>query len=558
MDVEWTLAKGRFAIVQARPITSLPEPPVEWIRPHPKALMARGSFAEFVPDAVSPLFATLAIPITEEKTQKLMHEFLGSGDKTYVFDVINGYVYMGMQFSAADIVKMVFKSISMSARFLKSGGARWAAARASLLEAAGKWQGDPSTLTAPELLAGIREIYSATAFGYTVGQSGPIGGAPASEFAFTRFYTTLVKTKSDPKPAIFLVGMESIPLRAEKSLYDLATWAKDQPGLADFLLQTPAETICAGLSMDPPPAPLDGGFASRFADHLARFGHILYDLDFAKPVAADDPAPLLEMLKVYLSGRGTSPYDRLKAQAEARERAETAISQRLDPLRRRWFVKLVRWAQKSGPEREDCIADLGLGYPRLRALALEMGRRLAAAGAIARPEDVYFLEAREVDALAAALERGETLTPHHDLVDQRKAHWQRMRNVTPPMSLPQKSFIGKMLAHDNPEGNTLKGYATSAGKVTARACVLRGPEEFGSMRPGDVIVAVTTTPAWTPLFAMASAVVTDIGGPLSHSSIVAREYGIPAVMATGVASKRIRSGQTITVDGNAGIITLQA
>jgi phosphoenolpyruvate synthase/pyruvate phosphate dikinase len=66
------------------------------------------------------------------------------------------------------------------------------------------------------------------------------------------------------------------------------------------------------------------------------------------------------------------------------------------------------------------------------------------------------------------------------------------------------------------------------------------------MKPGDVLVAVITTPAWTPLFAMASAVVTDIGGPLSHSSIVAREYGIPAVMATGLATRRIHSGQVIT------------
>jgi phosphoenolpyruvate synthase/pyruvate phosphate dikinase len=76
------------------------------------------------------------------------------------------------------------------------------------------------------------------------------------------------------------------------------------------------------------------------------------------------------------------------------------------------------------------------------------------------------------------------------------------------------------------------------------------------MHPGDVIVAVTTTPAWTPLFAMASAVVTDIGGPLSHSSIVAREYGIPAVMATGVATRRIQNGQMLTVDGTTGTVTL--
>jgi pyruvate,water dikinase len=85
---------------------------------------------------------------------------------------------------------------------------------------------------------------------------------------------------------------------------------------------------------------------------------------------------------------------------------------------------------------------------------------------------------------------------------------------------------------------------------------LLGPEDFSKMRPGEVLVAVTTTPAWTPLFVMASAVVTDIGGPLSHSSIVAREYGIPAVMATGVATRRIQDGQTITVDGNAGKVTI--
>ena len=77
------------------------------------------------------------------------------------------------------------------------------------------------------------------------------------------------------------------------------------------------------------------------------------------------------------------------------------------------------------------------------------------------------------------------------------------------------------------------------------------------MRPGDVLVAPITTPAWTPLFALASAIVTDIGGPLSHSSIVAREYGIPAVLGTGVATRRIRSGQTIRVAGSAGTVTIQ-
>ena len=106
-------------------------------------------------------------------------------------------------------------------------------------------------------------------------------------------------------------------------------------------------------------------------------------------------------------------------------------------------------------------------------------------------------------------------------------------------------------------GNVIKGLGASAGKVTATARLLFSPEDFGRMKQGDVLVAVTTTPAWTPLFTMASAVVTDIGGPLSHSSIVAREYGIPAVLATGNATRHIRDGQTITVDGGAGTVELK-
>ena len=103
----------------------------------------------------------------------------------------------------------------------------------------------------------------------------------------------------------------------------------------------------------------------------------------------------------------------------------------------------------------------------------------------------------------------------------------------------------------------LKGRGTSSGRVTAPACVLYGPQDFGKMRPADVLVATTTTPAWTPLFTMASAVVTDIGGPPSHSSIVAREYGIPAVMAARDATRLIKSGQTITVDGAKGTVVLE-
>ncbi|WP_272865238.1 PEP-utilizing enzyme, partial [Clostridioides difficile] len=90
------------------------------------------------------------------------------------------------------------------------------------------------------------------------------------------------------------------------------------------------------------------------------------------------------------------------------------------------------------------------------------------------------------------------------------------------------------------------GMCYGTGVVPAPACVLNCPADFERFQPGSVLIAVTTTPEWTPLFAYASAIVTDIGGPLSHSGIVAREYGIPAVMATHIATRTIKGGRMIT------------
>ena len=146
-------------------------------------------------------------------------------------------------------------------------------------------------------------------------------------------------------------------------------------------------------------------------------------------------------------------------------------------------------------------------------------------------------------------------------IAERQQVWRGRRRVTPPQLLPEQGwmrvFSSMMPATMAEQGeDRLTGIGASAGRVTAAAQVLGGPQDFGQMRAGDVLVASITTPAWTPLFALASGVVTDIGGPLSHSSIVAREYGIPAVLGTGVATRRITSGQLITVDGDAGTVDL--
>jgi len=527
-----------------------------WPLPHPKAVLARGSFAEFVPEPVSPLFATLAVPIACKSTRALMSEFGVTGENNYLFEVLNNYVYVGFVFTPRFMWQMLKASSQMFGPVMRTAAQRAVKGREQFLGVVGKWRAcDLAAFTPSELLAGTREIFTETALFYNMAQSGTIPTSMMREMAFSSVYKILVKRKSDPKAEVFVFGSENLAIRSEKALFDLATWAKEQPILADYLTRTSADEICSALHSDPKPVSVLQEFASRFGSYLSEYGHAIYDLDFAKPTPADDPTPLIETLKVYLTGKN-NPYERQQAALDLREKASETITKRLDPLRRRWFVKLLKSAQETAHMREDSIADMGLGHPQIRRMLGELGKRLAAHGAIVSADDIYWLEAQELDELAVSLEQGETLKNFSADVERRKAKWEAMRHIIPPNTLPQKTWLSKFYADNEQTSDTIKGFAASTGKVTAKACVMLGPEDFSKMHSGDVIVAGITTPAWTPLFARASAIVTDIGGPLSHSSIVAREYGIPAVLATGIGTRRIMDGQTITVDGGAGIVSL--
>ena len=104
----------------------------------------------------------------------------------------------------------------------------------------------------------------------------------------------------------------------------------------------------------------------------------------------------------------------------------------------------------------------------------------------------------------------------------------------------------------------LRGKPASGGLVTGTARVLHHPSEGARMRPGDILVCVTTTPVWAPLFSIAGGVVTETGGALSSLSTVARERGIPTVVSAQGATARIRDGQIVTVDGDSGVVSIEA
>src|SRR5215208_3876823 len=577
-DIEWALAGGEFFIVQSRPITSLPEPmadpPTDWSVPVPKGTYWRASIVEQMPDPLSPLFADLAYGSVPRSLDKLIEELMGSGvfrEGDIAFPTVNGYAYY--YYSLGAFWRLLVKTPGAFRLLMgsgeRSGQRRWREyARPRYVRIVEGWEAKPpENLSAKELLAGAQELLDAGTEYYTSVQT-IIPLAYLSEALFTMFYNRLVRREGDPPAQTFLLGFDSMPLLAEKSLYDLARWSREHPGLARALASIPSEQIPDLLGAEGPPSgsgvdrEVWHEWRSRFQAHLDRYGHTVYNLDFVNPVPADDPAPLFDTLTFYLRGEGQNPHQRQRRTAARRGEATQAVLERLDAPRRNLFSSLLKWAQDVAPVREDALADVGLAWPVMRRMLFELGRRLTEAGAVEKPADVFWLRRDELEDKARSLDAGETqLASLADPVEQRKMLWRGQRRVTPPQLLPRGTWLKVFeplmpAASEEQTGDTINGVAASGGQVTAPARVLSGPEDFGQMRPGEVLVAGITTPAWTSLFAMASAVVTDVGGPLSHSSIVAREYDIPAVLGTGVATSRIRSGQSVQVDGDAGTVTL--
>jgi pyruvate,water dikinase len=565
---------GQIFIVQARPITALPEPPVtlDWRMPQPQGKYARTSVIELLPDPLSPLFATLALPPWNEAYRGLA-QYIGLArmfPEQYLI-TINDYAYYDVsRFGAWGMILALRRLIPRAIDWMRRAQARWVdEARPRHAAVVAAWSArDLSATPAMHLLDAARAIVRSEADHYLTIQSGILPGAFMSEMFFTIFYHRFIKRKDDPPALQYLVGFDSAPILAEKSLYDLAAWARTQSELAGYLTRADSTEIAAAYPS--PSAPIAAAdswreFCRRFAEHLDRFGHTVYDLDFAKSVPADEPGPLLETLKCFLTGRVRSPYERQAAAAAARDQATQSLLARLKGLRRRWFTRLLRWAQRYAPLREDALAGVGLGWPLVRRILHEVARRLVAAGSIAEHQDVFWLKQEEVEAAARALDANQEVADHRPVVAQRRAAWERARRVTPPVVLPIKGgarLLGIDWSRwmpartDQASGDTIKGIGASPGRVAGIARVIHGPGEFSQMRQGEILVAKITTPAWTPLFALAVGIVTDVGGPLSHGSIVAREYQIPAVLGTGVATERIRSGQPITVDGDSGVVTI--
>jgi pyruvate,water dikinase len=403
------------------------------------------------------------------------------------------------------------------------------------------------------LLNGVRELAIADAM-YWGGATVAMAVARGSEMGLNSFLT-IAMPRSGLHSASFLRAFPSHAIEAEVELQAIAAQVRTSDELRELLGSTPARQLLDTLAA----SPSGGAIGQQLQTYLDRYGHRVYDLDFVEPTQAEEPLPVLLSLKAQVERPGRDVQARRADIARERDRLIEATARSLDPLRRGLFLKILRLAWRLAPYREEALFYVGVAWPALRRLALELGRRLADRGALERPDDVFYLTSAEL-LLLSQEENGLA-----QLARERRALREARKRLHPPAAVPPSATMKwgpidisrfETQKRNVDQGPTLRGFAVSPGRVTAPASVILSPDDFGAMQTDAILVCPTTTPAWTPLFAQARGLVTDIGGIGAHGSIVAREYGIPAVMGTGAATRRIQTGDVITVDGDAGTVSL--
>jgi pyruvate,water dikinase len=345
-----------------------------------------------------------------------------------------------------------------------------------------------------------------------------------------------------------LQGMPNASLSRAVMLWDLSRILRAHPDVA--------ETLDRGEGVPSTP----GG--QVFAEHLAKlqdaFGSSAEGFVEDRPNWREDPAMPIAMARAYArieDGRG--PLDMHEQQKQRRERLEAELRQAAaDDPEASDLLRLLPIAQEHLPNLEDhnyytdqCLTAAS------RARWLAIGRYVTSRGLIDAADDVFYLYRPE---LIQVLE-GQA-APDKALLVERRAELAAIRAVVPPPVLGKPPAVSEAPL---PEGlhatelRILRGVSASGGSYRGRARVIDTIEQATSLRPGDVLVCRTTTPAWTPFFGVIAALVTNGGGALSHSAIVAREFGIPAVIGTVNGSVLIRDGATVTVDGSNGLVLIE-
>jgi rifampicin phosphotransferase len=359
-----------------------------------------------------------------------------------------------------------------------------------------------------------------------------------------------------------VVGQKQIAQTLTSGLSDVIAaeivpllWAMAQEikaaGLADVILNNEAAVALALLRERAEARP----FLDQLAHFLQRHGHrCMSEAEYRHPRWREAPEQVILSLTGYLQldAGQFDPHAGEESQRRKREEATALVAAKLDPLRRRYFNSSLKRLQRLMRLRDNGQHFLVKLIMPARVIYAEIARRWAERGWLATADDFYFLVFTEVEQTVQA-GGPDNLNLSHIAAARRQAHTYWFSQPFPEVLDAQGNPVAAA-ANDDP--HRLQGIAASQGQVTGIARVIHTPQEATRLQPGEILVTRATDPGWTPVFSVISGLVLEVGGQLSHGAIVAREYGLPAVVNVAGATQKISDGDKITVDGGQGCVLL--
>jgi pyruvate,water dikinase len=425
---------------------------------------------------------------------------------------------------------------------------------------------DWSSLSDDELVAKLDELTDWMRYQWWI--HGHINFVLLSSSAFCDLYDKVMAPDEPTEAYRMLQGFPTTSVDAAKGLWALSRMALANPTLKELFETKESAHVLAALDESAEGRDLRRQLDEFLFDYGWRHDAV-YDL--ADVPWHEDPAiPLRTIRGMIALPESEDPELQYQANVAAREELFAKLREKLadDPDTMAELDELYDAARYSFPLTEDhafYIDQMYIGV--FRRFVLAVGERLVGNGVLEQPDDVFFLYRDElVDALTNGGDK-------RSLVAERRASFERASQVIPPSPLgtppppPEtpdpfmvavvQRLLGVVPHEENTDPNALKAVAGSPGVYTGTARVCRSlAQAADDLQEGEIMVVEMTLPPWVPLFSLAGAVVSDVGGVLSHAAIVARECGVPAVVGTNIGTTTITTGQTITVDGNKGVVYL--
>lgn len=355
------------------------------------------------------------------------------------------------------------------------------------------------------------------------------------------------------------MGLEGIrTFEAHDEIVACAALARADRGLRDDLMCDPAGVAAACLAGG------DSAFAIALRSLLDRHGHRFVARDLSQPTWREQPGVVADMVRKLIdSDARSSPTERRVRRREAVRRTLDRIGAGVGgTVKRLAFERVLTWCEQYYVLRENMRYHADLFLAALRFLALVAAERLVERGALDGCADVFFLQVEELRGQLSG--RGEDPSSLARRAAQRRQAQASAAAMDPPeclvgdrdddASASPGSEAVDVRVHDAATTVPLSGIGVSPGIVTARVRVVRSVEELQAIEPGEIVVASATDPSWTSMLAIAGALVLEMGGPLSHGAIVARELSLPAVVNVPDATRALATGEIVVVDGSSGTI----